>query len=135
MDRKPLDRKPLEKTSRRERQIMEALFRAGQGTVAQVRDAIPDPPGYSAVRATLRILEEKGLVTHQDREGAYVYSPTVSRETARRGALRGLVETFFAGSRMDAAMALLGSPDAKFSREDLDRLAAIVQKARKEGRS
>ncbi|MEZ5400720.1 MAG: BlaI/MecI/CopY family transcriptional regulator [Bryobacteraceae bacterium] len=125
----------LDRTSRRERQIMDALFQAGEATVAEVRAAMVDPPGYSAVRATLRILEEKGLVTHCEKENAYVYSPTVSREKARRSAVRNLVETFFAGSAAQAGLALLGSPDARFSKQDLDRLAAIVEKARKEEKS
>jgi predicted transcriptional regulator len=130
-----MGQEPLDRTSRRERQILEFLFRAGQGTAAQVREAMPDPPSYSAVRATLRILEDKGLVSHEDREGTYLYSPTVPREKARRSAVRSLIDTFFEGSPVDAAVALLGSSKARFSPQDLERLSEIVEKAKREGKS
>jgi len=111
--------------------MMDVLYRLGRATAAQVRENLPDPPSYSAVRATLRILEDKGAVSHGQEDGRYVYLPRVSRLAARRSALRNLVETFFAGSPAEAAAALLGASD-KLSREDLDRLAALVEKARKD---
>lgn len=114
---------------------MDALFKAGKATALEVQSAIPDPPSYSAVRATLRILEEKGFVRHEDKDGKYIYSPKTSRESARRSALRRLLDTFFEGSAAEAAAALLGSSSAKFTEEDLDRLSALVEKAKKEKRS
>src|SRR5215467_13167431 len=93
--------------SRRERQIMDALHQHGRATVAEVQNALPDPPGYSAVRALLRILEDKGHVKHLKDGARYVYQPRASRENARRSALRRLVSTFFAGSVTQAMAALL----------------------------
>lgn len=116
--------------SRRERQIMEALYKAGRATAAEVREAIPDPPSYSAVRATLRILEEKGAVRHEEKDGRYIYLPIASREAARRSALRRLLDTFFDGSPAQAAAALLGSTRARFTPQELDRLEELVRKAR-----
>ena len=117
--------------SRRERQIMDALHRLGPSDAARVRAAIPDAPGYSAVRATLRILENKGYAKHQEREGKYVYAAVQSRETARRSALKRMLDTFFDGSAAYAATAMLGAPGVKFSTEELDRLEALIVKARK----
>ncbi|MFN7921060.1 MAG: BlaI/MecI/CopY family transcriptional regulator [Bryobacteraceae bacterium] len=129
-----MERKPLIHLSRRERQIMDVLFRLEQATAAEIQGGIPDPPGYSAVRATLRILEQKGVVRHETEQGKHVYHPAVSPEAARRSALRNLVETFFEGSAAQAALALLG-PKAKLSAEELNRLSEFVEKARKEGTS
>jgi predicted transcriptional regulator len=126
-----MPRPPTFGLSRRERQMMDVLYRLGRANAAQVRENLPDPPSYSAVRATLRILEDKGAVSHAEEAGRYVYLPKVSRLAARRSALRSLVETFFAGSPAEAAASLLGAAD-KLSREDLDRLAALVEKARKD---
>jgi predicted transcriptional regulator len=117
--------------SRRERQIMDVLHREGRADAAQVRAAIPDPPSYSAVRATLRILEDKGFVRHEEQAGRYVYAAAQSRDTARRSAVKRLLDTFFEGSAAHAAAALLGTPNAKFSSEELDRLEALIEKARK----
>jgi predicted transcriptional regulator len=125
--------RPLLHLSRRERQIMDALFRRGRATAAEVRASIPDPPSYSAVRATLRILEDKGAVRHEEKDGKYVYLPAVARDKARRSALRNLVDVFFEGSTARAAAALLGSTSAKFTPEEIDRLAELVERARKEG--
>jgi BlaI family transcriptional regulator, penicillinase repressor len=116
--------------SRRERQIMDVLHRAGRADAAQVRAGLPDPPSYSAVRATLRILEDKGFVRHEEKAGKYVYAPAQSRDTARRSALKRMLDTFFEGSAAHAAAALLGTPHAKFSPEELDRLEALIDKAR-----
>ncbi len=127
--------KPYASLSRRERQIMDVLFRLGCASAAQVRAGMPDPPSYSAVRATLRILEDKGVARHEEQKGKYIYGPAVSRDSARHSALRRLVETFFDGSAASAAAALLGSSAAHFTGAELDRLAGLVEKARKEGKS
>jgi BlaI family transcriptional regulator, penicillinase repressor len=124
----------LSSLSRRERQIMDFLFSRGKATVAEVLAGIPDPPSYSAVRAMLRTLEEKGHVTHEEEGRAYVYRPTVAREQARRSALKHLVATFFAGSTEQAVAALLDLSRPKLSAEELDRMARLVDQARKEGR-
>ena len=120
--------------TRRERQIMDVVYRLGRATAAEVRDALPDPPSYSAVRALLRILEEKGHLRHEQDGPRYVFLPTVPRDKARRSALRQLVQTFFEGSTAQAVAALLDAPDATLSDEDLDRLARLIEQARKEGR-
>lgn len=119
---------------RRERQIMDVLHRLGPASVADVRKALPDPPTYSAVRGMLRLLEDKGHVTHEARGLRYLYTPTVSPTAARRSALRHVVHTFFGGSASDAAASLLELPDAKLSAADARRLAGIIGKARSEGR-
>jgi len=120
--------------SRRERQIMDILHRVPRATVAQVRAALPSPPGYSAVRALLGILEEKGHVRHLSDGPRYVYEPVTPRATRRKSALRHLVQTFFGGSTEDAVLALLESADAELSREQLDELMRRVAGARREGR-
>lgn len=120
--------------SRRERQIMDVLHARGQATAAEVLAALPDPPSYSAVRALLRILEEKGHVRHH-RDGArYVYLPRVSKEAARKSALRRVVSTFFQGSVTQAMAALLESSDAEISDSELEKLQQIIKQAKKEGR-
>jgi predicted transcriptional regulator len=115
--------------SRRERQIMDVLYRQGRATAAEVRAGMPDPPSYSAVRATLRILEDKGAVSHESESGKYVYVPRVPRAAARQSALRSLVDTFFGGSAAEAAAALLGGEASEITSEELDRLAKLVEKA------
>lgn len=119
--------------SRRERQIMDILFRRGRATAAEIHADMPDRPSYSAVRAHLRTLEEKGHVSHQAEDLRYVYLPTVNPEKARRNALQHLVETFFEGSPARAAAALLDGRSTRLSIEELDRLAELIEKARKEG--
>ncbi|QEH33586.1 Transcriptional repressor CopY [Aquisphaera giovannonii] len=123
-----------EELSRRERQMMDVVYRLGRATAADVQQAIPDPPSYSAVRAILRILEEKGHLKHEQDGPRYVFLPKVSRERARRSALRQLVQTFFEGSTAQAVAALLGEPDAKLSDEEIGRLAILIAQARKEDR-
>lgn len=118
--------------SRRERQIMDVIYARGQATAAEVAEAIPDPPSYSAVRALLRILEEKGYVRHEQHGLRYVFLPTVKRQSARRSALKGLVQTFFDGSVEQTVAALLGQQ--KLSPEELERLARLIDRARKEER-
>ena len=120
--------------SRRERQIMDVLHAKSQATAAEVLAALPAPPGYSAVRALLSILEEKGHVRHR-REGArYVYVPRTSPEIARRSALKRVVSTFFQGSVSQAMAALLDTADTELSNTELTRLQLLIKKARKEGR-
>jgi len=120
--------------SRRERQIMDALHHRGRATATEVQAALLDPPGYSAVRALLRILEEKGHIKHR-REGArYIYLPRASRETARRSALKRVVSTFFQGSVTQAVAALLETGDPQLSDSELHALRQTIEQARKEGR-
>ena len=120
--------------SRRERQIMDALHQRGRATAAEVQAALPDAPSYSAVRALLRILEDKGHIKHQ-REGAhYVYLPRAKQETARRSALKRVVSTFFQGSVPQAMAALLETADTQLPDSELHKLQQIIEQARKEGR-
>lgn len=120
--------------SRRERQIMDAIYRLGRASVTEVMENIPDPPSYSAVRAMLGILENKGHLTHQQEGAKYVYLPIVARERARKTALKSLVTTFFDGSSREAITALLEMPDGKLSKTELDALGELIEKAKKEGR-
>ncbi len=120
--------------SRREREIMDVLYSAGSASAGEVHERIPSPPSYSAVRATLRVLEQKGFITHEHDGKRYIYRPTLNRNTARRGAVEHLLNTFFDGSAAGAVVALLESPGADLTEEDLDRMAALIERARKEGR-
>ena len=120
--------------SRRERQIMDFLFRVGRGTAADVLGGIPDAPSYSAVRAMLRILEEKGHVRHEEEGRAYVYLPTTRKETARRSALQHMVRTFFDGSADEAMAALLDMKGARMSTAELARIERLIDQAKGEGR-
>jgi predicted transcriptional regulator len=119
--------------SRRERQILDILYQRGSATAADVQAALPEPPSYSAVRALLRILEEKGHVRHDQDGPRYVYLPTVARDNAQRSALRHVLQTFFEGSTEQAISALLGDSSAKLSSAELDRLARMIDTARKSG--
>jgi BlaI family transcriptional regulator, penicillinase repressor len=118
--------------SRRERQIMDILYKLERASVGQVLAEIAGKPSYSTVRAQLRVLEEKGHVRHEEHGLRYVYAPAVPREVARRSALRHLVETFFDGSTEKVVAALLGGEVARISPEELDRLARLISKSRKE---
>jgi predicted transcriptional regulator len=120
--------------SRRERQIMDIIYRQGQATAAEVLEALPEPPGYSAVRAMLRVLEEKGYLRHEYKGPRYVFLPTLPLEKARRSALQQVVQTFFEGSTEQAVSALLDDSSSKLSDDELDRLAQLIEQARKEGR-
>jgi predicted transcriptional regulator len=120
--------------SRRERQIMNVLFRRGEGTVADVMDEIPDPPSYSAVRAMLRTLEDKGHVKHHEDGPRYVYKPTVAKESARQTAVEHLVQTFFDGSTAQAVAALLDGSARALTKEERARLTALIRRASEEGR-
>lgn len=116
--------------SRRERQIMDIVYRRGKATAAEVLDDLPDPPTYSAVRAALRLLEDKGMLSHEMDGKRYVYLPTTPRKQARSTALRHLVRTFFNGSPEQVVNALI--EEARPSGEELDRLAKLIEQARKE---
>jgi len=120
--------------SRRERQIMHIIYRRGAATAAEVLKELPDPPSYSAVRAMLRVLEEKGHLTHEQQKLRYVFKPTISTDKARQSALKQLVQTFFDGSTEDAVLALVDSSDSKLSDEARRRITALIDQARKEGR-
>jgi predicted transcriptional regulator len=120
--------------SRRERQIMDVLHAKTAATAAEVQAALPNPPGYSAVRALLRILEEKGHVRHRAEGVRYIYLPRLSRQAASRSALKRVVSTFFQGSVRQAMAALLEDADTELSDADLNRLQHIIRQTRKEGR-
>jgi BlaI family penicillinase repressor len=120
--------------SRRERQIMDIIYRRAQATAMEMMENLPDPPSYSAVRAMLRLLEEKGYLKHQQDGLRYVYLPTLSREKARQSALKQMLQTFFDDSTEDAVATLLDISKSKLSKADLDRLSKLIDKARKEGR-
>jgi BlaI family penicillinase repressor len=120
--------------SRRERQIMDVLHGRGHATAAEVLAALPDPPSYSAVRALLRILEEKGHLKHRNEGARYVYLPRVSRQTASRSSLKRVVSTFFAGSVAQAMAALLETADTELDEAELQKLLQMIEEARKEGR-
>jgi BlaI family penicillinase repressor len=120
--------------ARRERQIMDILYRRGRATAAEVMEELSGTPNYSTVRTQLRVLEEKGHVRHDDNGQRFVYMPAVARTAARRSALRHIVDTFFDGSAEQVVAAVLGGEAARLSEKDLDRIADLVKKARKEGR-
>ena len=122
-----------ESLSRRERQIMDIVYRHGEATAAQILADMSDPPSYSAIRALLRILVEKKHLQHREDGPRYVYSPTVPRQTARARALAQVVNTFFDGSALKAASALLGSSQRKLTKAELDELGALIDAARKRG--
>ena len=120
--------------SRRERQIMDVIYRLGRATAADVQTELPDPPSYSTVRALLRVLESKGHLRHTADGPRYVYAPTVPRERARDSALRQVVGTFFDGSTEAAVAALLDLSSSRLSDAELNRLAGLIAQAKKEGR-
>ena len=120
--------------SRRERQIMDFLYQAGRASAAEVLDALPDPPGYSAVRATLRILEQKGHVRHEEDGRAYVFIRVLKKDAARKRALTHLLKTVFDNSTEQAVAALVDLAGPKASTEELDRIRRIIDDARREGR-
>jgi len=119
--------------ARREREIMDILYRRGRATASEVMADLSGSPSYSTVRTQLRVMEEKGHVRHEEEGLRYVYTPAVPRHAARRSALRHLVETFFDGSAEKTVAALLGSEGTRMSDDELDRIAELVEKARKEG--
>ena len=124
---------PAAGLSRRERQIMDILYRQGKSSAAQVREAMPSAPSYSAVRAMLRVLEEKGHVRHLAEGLKYVYFPTVAPDKAKRSAVRHLVDTFFKESPEQVVAALLDVSSTRLTQADLDRMSEMIEKARKDG--
>ncbi len=116
--------------SRRERQIMDILYQRGRASASEVHQALPDRPSYSAVRAKLRVLEEKGHVRHEEAGLRYVFLPTLPREKAKRSALKHLLDTFFGGSTEQAVVALLDLPTTRLSPEELDRLSNLIEQAK-----
>jgi predicted transcriptional regulator len=120
--------------TRREREIMDILYRRSRATAHEVQGDLTEPPSYSAVRALLRLLEERGHVKHMQEGQRYVFSPAVTRGDARRNALAHLVRTFFAGSIEQAVTTLVESSRSKLSRDELDRLSELIDRAKKDGR-
>lgn len=125
---------PLQDLSRRERQIMESLYQLGSGSAAQIRELIADPPTYTAIRTLLTILEAKGHVMHESNGTRYIYSPVVPKAEMREQMMDGLVKTFFDNSIEQVVSALLKKSEANLSAEQLNKLARLVDEARKEGR-
>ena len=128
-----MTRTPHLDLSRRERQIVDALYKLGRASAADIRAEIPDPPSYSAVRALLRILEDKGHVRHEQDGPRYVYVPTIARDSAKRSAMRHLVQTFFDGSAAQAMSALIDTSSVRLTQSELDRLEQLIDQARKQG--
>lgn len=116
--------------SRRERQIMDILYEKGKASASEVMETLPDPPGYSAVRALLRILEEKGHARHEEDGKRYLYLPTQPQSSAARGALRNVLRTFFGGSLSQAVATLISDRESDLSEDDLARLEIIIEEAR-----
>ena len=113
---------------------MDIVFAQGKVSAAEVRDALPNPPSYSAVRALLRILEDKGQLRHESEKGRYLYLPTQPRHQAARSVLKQVLQTFFGGSVEEAVATLLSASDSKLSQEELERLSQLIEAAKKEGR-
>jgi BlaI family penicillinase repressor len=120
--------------TRRERQIMDVLYRRGRATAAEVMADLPGEPNYSTVRTQLRVLEDKGHIRHEEEGLRYVYAPAVPRHAARRSALKHLVETFFEGSPEKVVEALVGRDGERLSDDELDRIAQLIERARREGK-
>ena len=125
---------PLHQLGARERQIMEILYQRGKASASEVREAMEDAPSYSAVRAMLRVLEEKGHVRHQEEGLKYVYVPVVARDKAKRSAVKHVLDTFFAGSPEQIVAALLDVSASKLTREELDRMSEMIENAKREGK-
>ena len=130
MPEQPIDRH----LSRRERQIMDVLFQMEEATAAEVQERLPEAPSYSAVRAMLRILEDKGHVRHHEDGPRYVYRPVVARDTAQKTAISHMLRTFFDGSIEAAMTALLDATDRRLSRDEVERLSSLIEQRRREGR-
>jgi predicted transcriptional regulator len=129
-----MSKEPNAQLSRREREIMDVVYRSGRATAAEVMASLSEAPSYSAVRALLRVLEEKGHLRHEEDGPRYVFLPTVPRERARQSALRQLLHTFFDGSTEQAVAALLDLSSTRMSDAELERLTKLIADARKEGR-
>jgi BlaI family penicillinase repressor len=128
-----MNKTPHLNLSRRERQIMDILYQRGRATAAEIHERLPNRPSYSAVRAKLRVLEEKGHIRHEERDLRYVFLPTIPRERAKRSALEHMLETFFDGSAEQVIAALLDSSATRLSHPQLERLSQLIEKAKKEG--
>jgi predicted transcriptional regulator len=124
----------MEKLSRRERQIMDVLYERGRATAAEILAALPDPPSYSAIRALIKVLEDKGHVKHQEDGPRYVFTPSVPRSKARRNAVKHLLQTFFDDSAGEAVASLLGLSAGKLKPEELDKIEDLIARARKENK-
>jgi len=124
----------MEKLSRRERQIMDVLYERGRASAAEILAALPDPPSYSAIRALIKVLEDKGHVRHQEDGPRYVFTPSVPRAKARKNAVKHLLQTFFDDSAGEAVASLLGSA-GKLKPEELDKIEELIARARKEQKS
>jgi predicted transcriptional regulator len=122
----------MQKLSRRERQIMDVLYERGRATAAEILAALPDPPSYSAVRALIKVLEDKGHVKHQEDGPRYVFTPSVPRAKARRNAVKHLLQTFFDDSTGEAVASLLGLSAGKLKPEELDKIEALIARAREQ---
>ncbi len=129
-----MNKNSLLQLSRRERQIMDIIYQHGEASVAEVLENMPDPPSYSAVRAMVRILEEKGHLKHRVDGTKFIFKPTLPTENAKRSVLSHLVQTYFDGSVEQVVAALLDSSSTELSGLELDRLSQLIQEARKEGR-
>jgi BlaI family penicillinase repressor len=129
-----MSRTPPHALSRRERQIMDIVYARGEASAADVHAALPDPPSYSAVRALLAILVDKGHLKHRTEKGRYIYNPTRRRAQVGRSALRRVLDTFFEGSLEKAVASLMQGADANLSAEELERLGQLIEQAQKEGR-
>ncbi len=127
-----MKKKDLNRLSRRERQIMDIIYRQNEATVLEVRQALPDPPSYSSVRALMGVLEDKGLVKHKKRGRAYLYRPTISQNLARESALKHVIQTFFDGSVAGVVTSLVDLSDKNLSDDDFERLEKLVQDKRKQ---
>lgn len=127
-------RRPVQKLGARERQILETVFRLQEASVAEVREALPDPPSYSSVRTMIRLLEKKGFLQHRALGAKYVYRPTQSLQAASKSALRHMLDTFFQGSPSDALAAILNVTSDRLTDQDLARMKDMIERARREDR-
>jgi BlaI family transcriptional regulator, penicillinase repressor len=129
-----MNSQPPFEVGRRERQILEIVYAHGKASVSEVLAALPNPPSYSSVRAMMNLLEEKGHLRHKEVGRKFIYEPTLSRDKARRSALKNLLHTFFGGSACEAAASLIELNKENLSENDLERLSALIEKAKEEGR-
>jgi predicted transcriptional regulator len=129
-----MDKKSIADLSRRERQIMDVIFKKRAATVAEVREAMPDPPSYSSVRALLRILEDKGLLKHKRQGPRYLYQPTVRRDRARTSALKHLMHTFYDNSIEQVVAALMDMSGSDMTEEEYEKLSRMIERAKKESK-
>ena len=127
-----MKKKTIDNLSRRERQIMDIIYQKEKATAAEIKDLMPDPPSYSSVRALLRVLEDKGFLRHKEQGPRYIFYPTINREKAKTSALKHVMKTFFDNSTERLVAALLDMSDSNLSDEELDKMAQLIDEARKE---